>query len=701
MGPVEHLSARNAKAWAASPVGRLARIEVLVTVSCLLVGVLVLLGSGRRASRSTAFRLAVWCSLMLSYQAVSYTIGLMQSASFRNELVVVWGCFLLLLLGCADGIAAYGLNDSDQQARTALNQGLQLLYVLLLLLSYVDALPLHLRVALLLLWVLSAAKLGVRLMNNCLVASRHRALTVDTKLVADYVLREHESSGADYDAATMAGYRYPVLSGPDHQVGVTLDLVWQCKGRLLRSDDCCRRKNLCLSFAMFRLLLRRVGGFQLHEACLNKTRDFVKVGLLGGDDHTRMYRVLEVELGFLFDFFYARYPSPDRSLLPDTLVFLAVLATSLFALFSPALLADYDHRHQATTTANTPATAAAASTAFDIWLTRMVIMLFTVLESFQYLSLVFSDWNKVKMLCRYVRDETWQHRPVVERLLRFMCHVRLAPYWNNSVGQHCLLYACFERERSRLLRMPLPGCARGLLARRKTTHHRRLTAAVKLAIYRFLRSGGLTRIRNGDHTLAAHGLRDDEQSAARRILVWHVATTICDSRAGSTARNAAVVEHHQVATTLSAYCAYLMSSAPELLPGNSYDTKQLFRAVQLRAQRRLRGCKSRDDMYRRLSSSAGFDHEGGDDAHEAVLVRGNKMLGDAVHHKMPDHPAALWKVLADLWVEMLLSAAPSPNVNAHVQKLATGGELITHLWALLTHAGIIDKPVNRNQRRGP
>ncbi|CAN6195514.1 unnamed protein product [Urochloa humidicola] len=698
MGPVKHLSARDAKAWAASPVGRLARIEVLVTASCLLVAVLVLLGSGRRASRSTAFRLAVWCSLMLSYQAVSYTIGLMQSASFRNELVVVWGCFLLLLLGCADGIAAYGLNDSDQQARTALNQGLQLVYVLLLLLSYVDALPLQLRVALILLWILSAAKLGVRL-SNCLVASRHRALTVDTKLVADYMLREHELSGADYDAATMAGYRYAVLDGPDHQVGVTLDLVWQCKGRLLRSDDSDtrRRKDLCLSFAMFRLLLRRVGGFQLHEACLNKTRDFVKVGLIGGDadEHCckRMYRVLEVELGFLFDFFYARYPSPDRSLLPDTLVFLAVLATSLFALFSPALLA-YDDRRR--TTANT-APATAASTAFDMWLTRMVIILFTVLESFQYLSLVFSDWNKVKMLCRYVRDETWQRRPVVERLLRFMCHVRLAPYWNNSVGQHCLLYACFETEHSRLLRMPLPGCARGLLARSKTTHHRRLTAAVKLAIYRFLRSGGLTSIRNGDHTLAAHGLRDDEQSAARRILVWHVATTICDSRAGSTARDAAVVEHHEVATTLSAYCAYLMSSAPELLRDNTYDTKQLFRAVQLRAQQRLRGCKSRDDMYRRLSAS--FDQEGGDDAHDAILVRG-KMLGDALHHKMSD-PAARWKVLADLWVEMLLSAAPSPNVDAHVQKLATGGELITHLWALLTHAGIIDKPVNRYQRRGP
>ncbi|KAF8740061.1 hypothetical protein HU200_013831 [Digitaria exilis] len=160
----ENLSVRNATraatAWVASPVGHLARIEVLVTISCCLLAVLVLLGSGRRASRRASFRLAVWSALMLSYPAVSYTIGLMQSASFRNELIVAWGCFLLLLLGCADGIAAYSLNDTDQQARTVLNQGLQVVYVFILLLSYLGALPLHLKVLLSLLWALSAAKLG-------------------------------------------------------------------------------------------------------------------------------------------------------------------------------------------------------------------------------------------------------------------------------------------------------------------------------------------------------------------------------------------------------------------------------------------------------------------------------------------------------------------------------------------------------------
>ncbi|KAI5010036.1 hypothetical protein ZWY2020_012173 [Hordeum vulgare] len=46
-----------------------------------------------------------------------------------------------------------------------------------------------------------------------------------------------------------------------------------------------------------------------------------------------------------------------------------------------------------------------------------------------------------------------------------------------------------------------------------------------------------------------------------------------------------------------------------------------------------------------------------------------------------------WKVLADFWAELMLYLAPSDNVKEHIEELANGGEFITQLWALLTHAG--------------
>jgi hypothetical protein len=51
----------------------------------------------------------------------------------------------------------------------------------------------------------------------------------------------------------------------------------------------------------------------------------------------------------------------------------------------------------------------------------------------------------------------------------------------------------------------------------------------------------------------------------------------------------------------------------------------------------------------------------------------------------------LWKVLAEFWAETIIYIAPSDNVKAHMERLAQGGEFLTHVWALLTHAGILKR----------
>lgn len=40
---------------------------------------------------------------------------------------------------------------------------------------------------------------------------------------------------------------------------------------------------------------------------------------------------------------------------------------------------------------------------------------------------------------------------------------------------------------------------------------------------------------------------------------------------------------------------------------------------------------------------------------------------------------------------MILFVAPSESLDAHAEAIARGGELITLLWALLAHAGIVDR----------
>ncbi|CAN6166429.1 unnamed protein product [Urochloa humidicola] len=72
-----------------------------------------------------------------------------------------------------------------------------------------------------------------------------------------------------------------------------------------------------------------------------------------------------------------------------------------------------------------------------------------------------------------------------------------------------------------------------------------------------------------------------------------------------------------------------------------------------------------------------------------ILELGGK-LGRELRGVVPEERR--WKLLADFWAEFILFLAPSSNVEIHTEKLAAGGEFMTHLWALLTHAGILDRP---------
>jgi hypothetical protein len=54
--------------------------------------------------------------------------------------------------------------------------------------------------------------------------------------------------------------------------------------------------------------------------------------------------------------------------------------------------------------------------------------------------------------------------------------------------------------------------------------------------------------------------------------------------------------------------------------------------------------------------------------------------------------ARRWEVLAEFWTELVLFLAPSDNVDIHAEMLGAGGEFMTQLWALLSHAGVLERP---------
>ena len=167
------------------------------------------------------------------------------------------------------------------------------------------------------------------------MASKSYGLARNAKLIADFMeddSMEDDSKKDEPDPTSMKGYKYLVkaekkatvtVKAPrnhtqsdttDDLEVVTIDMIWQCKGRLLSSTGDQNRllKDVCLSFALYRLFCRRFAEYPFSERFQEKTWKFVRDGLLsnskGGDDHERAFRVIEVELAFLYDHLYTKYP---------------------------------------------------------------------------------------------------------------------------------------------------------------------------------------------------------------------------------------------------------------------------------------------------------------------------------------------------------------------------------------------------------
>jgi hypothetical protein len=138
-----------------------------------------------------------------------------------------------------------------------------------------------------------------------------------------------------------------------------------------------------------------------------------------------------------------------------------------------------------------------------------------------------------------------------------------------------------------------------------------------------------------------------------------------------------------VATTLSKYCAYLLFYKPKLLPVTSNSVRFM--------------CKILVDEAKAIVANGGGDKEAngkqersGSHQEAGIVSKGQALASDLLGRE-PVQGDELWKALAELWCELIIMTAPHGNIGAHQKELGKGGEFITHLWALLYHAGIDDK----------
>lgn len=602
-------------------------------------------------------------------------------------------------------------------------------------------------------------------------------------------------------------YRIQLRPDQEHKKKlVTIEKIWNGaseSGLLGATDSDNQLKDICLSFALYKLLRRRFYDLPMHELARlqgeKKIRSLVFSYILGKDSE-RAFRITEVELSFLQDLFYSKQATmfaggfliPVMSLLLSLLLAAATGYIAYPVRYIPERM-DQADRNRIT---------------HGVFITRVIVAAIVAKEVAEIYLYVFSRWAKVLMLCKYVQYQ-WLWTPVAETAMKVMLCFSSKTRWKQSIGQQNLLVSSrvvspFTENIIQDSRGQIPG--RIVL---KDYTKNAILDVLKSLIKDQKELGKYFENTFGSNQKLAW-LSDESDEPKPKvdthiILVWHIATCLCEIKlfdevkklkalqpvgcpkpfvgepvAGIHAKkepegpgipdesqgarsNSVWCEQYATAVSLSNYCAYLVTRA--LVPDNGLVTKKvleevireidhvasdvimgpfsfLFRSWK-KSEARAGGQLSKEQLgtmehvYESLMAIVGkaseHEHDTGQDGdpdEEAPKVRDREeepmpmpddsdsdsdddlnirnsitKMGAELGKQLTDlydgNAEGLWHDLAKFWTEFLLHLAASTKAAKHRTHLAGNGELITHLWVLLSHAGFLGSTSHGHQVLDP
>ena len=174
------------------------------------------------------------------------------------------------------------------------------------------------------------------------------------------------------------------------------------------------------------------------------------------------------------------------------------------------------------------------------------------------------------------------------------------------------------------------------------------------------------------------------------LLIWHIATEICFCT--DTVNNI----HREFCKKLSDYMLYLLVMQPTMMSAVAGIGQIRFRDT----------CAEAKNFFKRKDPQQGGlkEHK---QACEMILavntdVRPVDLKGDRSKSVLFDacilakelrklEGPNRWKLMSEVWVELLSHAASHCRANTHAAQLSKGGELITFVWLLMAHFGIGDQ----------
>uniref|UniRef100_J3N9L7 USP domain-containing protein n=1 Tax=Oryza brachyantha TaxID=4533 RepID=J3N9L7_ORYBR len=509
----------------------------------------------------------------------------------------------------------------------------------------------------------------------------------------------------------------------------TLDKIWQCDGNLLQSDDknAKRLKDLSLAFALSRLLRCRFQGVELHTETLRINKKLIKRRIIQ-EDADRAFRIMELQLSFVHDYFNTRYPMVFWCGFPS-LFFSFILSAMTFAV---AFWLSVDIR-KVTKPPEGDTAHSVHGINVDTIITWFFMGFMMFKEIWEMVTYLLSDWTRLLLTCLY---ERWRGRCMrtncTEKLILSFFKSKITERWHGVIDQYVFLQsydgsptfwnllhkltmgAVAEKDEGAELGNPIsiPECVKPEILKKLVSQD--LTHNYLCKVIISLPDSDSERVDR--YSWACSGL----PTCSHIILVWHIATSICEmhlaKHEGVNLRKPGFLsgllscltnccssksyimdekklpgdlqKSYTVANSISRYCAYLLVSKPDLIPDSFLVPKMVFQETVRRARDDvLKDCDSLLKRYDKLieeGKKAIQDKNtvmNGEDVMQQGAMLGKLLIDNESKERC-------WELLAGLWADLLVHIAPTWNAEAHQKYLGSGGEFITHIWALLWNCGI-------------
>ncbi|XP_076911480.1 uncharacterized protein LOC143569473 [Bidens hawaiensis] len=639
----------------------------------------------------------IWCAYLLADWVATVALGLLvdcqgnlgSSGSSNKEygdltLMAFWAPFLLLHLGGPDTITAYALADNELWLRHLLGLCVQTFAACYItLLAWEGGLISWLTIPMLLCGMIKYGERTWVLMTANRDQFRDSALT-DTdpgpnyaNFMEEFSLKEAE--GYDVSAAQVEEQWSPeyVLENTSASRFTHPDArtVLESAGHFFET----------LNFK--RLFVDLILGFQPRD----ESQAFFEK-----HDYNTAFEVIEVELGFAYDVFYTKAPIIyTRFGLFFRLMTFCITLTVLVA-FSALIGVDYHKRQHV-----------------DVVITYILLIGAMLLEVYAVKSLLLSDWANLWSIHNSSR--------IGGRLIRSLQSVQKGKRWSNSMYQYSLLDFCLNLKSStfqRVLRLvSLPNRVKNLwekLEGHRQLEHVPVTHDLKRFIFDNLKErsknteldrkvlftsrGALSLTKSEKYGVFKWAVLDVEFDHS--ILIWHIATDLCYNlyetercrRPDLHVNENEWYNYMIFSKNLADYMLYILVMCPFMLPMGIGIIRFRDTCAEATVFFKERSDTSKDDAYEMLRkvSTKVFPQRVKGDRSKSVLFEACKLAASLNEMGRVKGRAKMWKMVGDLWVEILGYAASQCRGFDHAHQLEKGGELLTHVWLLMAHLGITE-----------